>query len=141
MKATIILAALLAVPIVAREQGRAPTSPVPRPAPFRIVEATIPEMQAAMAAKRLTSRELVTQYLVRIAMYEHRLHASYVEHTRDLPQRKPYWRELDDDDPRRAFVRGLAELLAPQWLGLEVIGEESHRSGVLAFEDVGHVGE
>src|SRR5207248_4765548 len=26
-------------------------------------------------------------------------------------------------------------------LGLEVIGEESHRSGVLPFEDVGHVGD
>src|SRR5262245_8991340 len=42
---------------------------------FRIVEATIPEMQKAMADKRLTSRELVTQYLVRIAMYEDRLNA------------------------------------------------------------------
>jgi amidase len=42
---------------------------------FRIVEATIPEMQKAMAEKRLTSRELVTQYLVRIAIYEDRLNA------------------------------------------------------------------
>jgi len=42
---------------------------------FRIVEATIPEMQKAMADKRLTSRELVTQYLVRMATYEDRLNA------------------------------------------------------------------
>jgi amidase len=44
--------------------------------PFRIVEATIPEMQKAMTEKRLTSRELVTQYLVRIAIYEDRLNAA-----------------------------------------------------------------
>jgi len=43
---------------------------------FRIVEATIPEMQAAMKDGRLTSRALVAQYLVRLAMYEHTLHAA-----------------------------------------------------------------
>ena len=43
---------------------------------FNVVEATIPEMQAAMAAGKLTSHELVTQYLVRIAMYEDLLHAA-----------------------------------------------------------------
>src|SRR5262245_16254933 len=43
---------------------------------FRIVEATIPEMQKAMAEKRLTSRQLVTQYLVRIAIYEDRVNAA-----------------------------------------------------------------
>ena len=42
---------------------------------FTVVEATIPEMQAAMKEGRLTSRELVTQYLVRIATYEDRLNA------------------------------------------------------------------
>jgi amidase len=46
------------------------------PASFRIVEATIPEMQAAMADGRLTSRELVTRYLIRLAMYEDRLNAA-----------------------------------------------------------------
>src|SRR5215471_1610825 len=45
-------------------------------APFNVVEATIPDMQKAMAEKRLTSRELVTQYLVRIAMYEDRVNAA-----------------------------------------------------------------
>jgi amidase len=43
---------------------------------FRLVEAGIPEMQAAMTSGRLTSRELVTQYLVRLAMYEDRLNAA-----------------------------------------------------------------
>jgi amidase len=45
-----------------------------RPA-FTVVEATIPEIQAALASKRTTSRELVTQYLVRIAMYDRVLHS------------------------------------------------------------------
>ena len=44
--------------------------------PFIVVEATIPEMRAAMEQGRLTSRELVRQYLIRIATYEDRLHAA-----------------------------------------------------------------
>jgi amidase len=43
--------------------------------PFTVVEATIPEMRAAMEQKRVTSRDLVTQYLTRIALYENKLHA------------------------------------------------------------------
>ncbi|HEX8409587.1 MAG TPA: amidase family protein [Thermoanaerobaculia bacterium] len=42
---------------------------------FSVVEATIPEMQAALREKRVTSRELVLQSLVRIATYEDRLNA------------------------------------------------------------------
>ncbi len=44
--------------------------------PFTVVEATIPEMRAALEQKRVTSRELVTQYLIRIATYEDLLHAA-----------------------------------------------------------------
>jgi amidase len=43
--------------------------------PFSVVEATIPEMRAAMEQKRVTSRDLVIQYLTRIALYENKLHA------------------------------------------------------------------
>ena len=43
---------------------------------FRLVEASIPEMRDAMAKGRLTSHELVQQSLIRIAIYEHRLHAA-----------------------------------------------------------------
>ncbi len=42
---------------------------------FSVVEATIPEMQAALREKRVTSRELVQQYLTRIATYDAKLHA------------------------------------------------------------------
>jgi amidase len=43
---------------------------------FTVVEATIPDMKAAMEQGRLTSRELVQQYLIRIATYEDKLHAA-----------------------------------------------------------------
>ena len=42
---------------------------------FNIVEATIPDMQAAMAAGRVTSRDLVAMYMSRIAQYEGMLNA------------------------------------------------------------------
>lgn len=41
--------------------------------PFDVVEATIPETQRAMEEGRLTSRDLVQQYLTRIALYENLL--------------------------------------------------------------------
>ena len=41
-----------------------------------VVEASIPELQAAMESGRTTSRELVIQYLTRIALYEDRLNAA-----------------------------------------------------------------
>jgi amidase len=44
--------------------------------PFNVVEASISDMRAAMEQKRVTSRELVNQYLIRIAIYDHRLHAA-----------------------------------------------------------------
>ena len=52
----------------------AAAKPKPRP-PFSVVEATIPELQAALSERRVTSRELVIQYLSRIALYEDRLNA------------------------------------------------------------------
>jgi amidase len=47
-----------------------------RRTPFSVVEATISEMRAAMEQKRITSRQIVEQYLLRIAIYEDRLHAT-----------------------------------------------------------------
>jgi amidase len=42
---------------------------------FTVADATILEMQAAMKEGRVTSRELVTQYLLRIALYNRKLNA------------------------------------------------------------------
>jgi amidase len=46
-----------------------------RQPPFSVVEANIPQMQAAMKQGRVTSRDLVVQYLSRIALYNRRLNA------------------------------------------------------------------
>ncbi len=42
---------------------------------FSVVEASIQDMQRAMREGRVTSRQLVEQYLIRIALYEERLNA------------------------------------------------------------------
>ena len=47
-----------------------------RPQAFSVVEVGIPEMRAAMEQHRVTSHELVMQYLARIATYEDKLHAA-----------------------------------------------------------------
>jgi amidase len=54
--------------------------------PFNVVEATIPEMQSAMASGQITARELVTQYLVRIGLYEDRLNAALAINPRALEE-------------------------------------------------------
>jgi amidase len=43
---------------------------------FTVVDAGIADMRTAMEEGRTNSRQLVAQYLVRIAMYEHRVHAA-----------------------------------------------------------------
>lgn len=44
--------------------------------PFNVVEATISDMRTALEQKRTTSRDLVAQDLIRIAIYDHRLHSA-----------------------------------------------------------------
>ena len=53
-----------------------PATPPAPTAPFSVVEASIPEMQAAMRDGRATSRALVTQYLTRIGLYEDALNVA-----------------------------------------------------------------
>src|SRR5262249_37831102 len=52
------------------------TAPAAARKPFSVVEATIPQMRTAMEQGRVTSKEIVRQYLVRLATYEDRLHAA-----------------------------------------------------------------
>src|SRR5882762_185805 len=68
---------------------------------FTVVEATIPEMQKAMQQKRVTSRELVTQYLNRIALYEDKLHAAITVNPNALKEA-----EERDRERARGKVRG-----------------------------------
>jgi amidase len=53
---------------------RAP--PTSRPEPFSVVEASIADMRKALEEGRTTSREIVQQYLTRIALYEDRFNAT-----------------------------------------------------------------
>ena len=59
-------------------------APAVHAAEFSVVEASISEMQAALRDGRVTSRDLVTQYLVRIAMYENTLNATIAVNSKAL---------------------------------------------------------
>jgi amidase len=52
-----------------------PAAVTAQQARFDVAEATIPQMQAALTAGRVTSHELVLLYLARIATYDHMLNA------------------------------------------------------------------
>src|SRR3954464_3069645 len=73
----------------------------PKPAPFNVVEASISDMQAALKDGRVTSHELVQQYLIRIATYEDKLHAAITVNPNAL-------KEADERDRERAAgkIRG-----------------------------------
>ncbi len=68
---------------------------------FSVFEASIPEMQAALKAGRVTSRQIVQQYLTRIALYEDKLNAAITINPKALE-------EADERDRERAQgkVRG-----------------------------------
>ncbi len=84
----------------ARSRGPAVKAAIPA-APFSIVEATIPDMQAAMAEGRATSRELVTQSLLRIATYEETINAVITVNPRALAEA-----DARDRERREGKVRG-----------------------------------
>ena len=65
---------------------------------FTVVEASIDEMRLAMEQGRTTSRDIVTQSLVRIATYEDRLHAAITINPRALA-------EADERDRERRAGR------------------------------------
>jgi amidase len=68
------LAGLLVLAAVSACNTSAPPLNAPG-SPFSVVEATIPDMQKAMQEGRVTSRQIVEQYLVRIALYNDKLNA------------------------------------------------------------------
>ena len=55
-------------------------------APFSVVEASIPDMQAALKSGRVSSRALVQQYLARLAAYEDKFHAALAVNPRALEE-------------------------------------------------------
>ena len=78
----ILAAALLAAPLYqapARAENPAPPAAAvaeSTAAAFSVVEASFADMQTAMASGKITSREIVAQYLARIEKYEDRLRAT-----------------------------------------------------------------
>ena len=99
--AVVLTTAVLAAPATnAAAQKARPEPPTP-PKAFNVVEATIPEMRLAMEQKRTTSREIVLQYLTRIALYEDQLNAV-------ITVNKDALKEADERDRERAAgkIRG-----------------------------------
>ena len=72
-----------------------------QPQTFTVVEATIPEMQQALTEGKITSRELVLQHLVRIAIYEDRLNAVITVNPRVLEEA-----DARDRERKAGNVRG-----------------------------------
>jgi len=70
--ATLLASATLAT----HAQTKATNVSAPASKSFTVVEATIADMRTAMEQGRVTSRQLVQQYLMRIGTYEDRLHAA-----------------------------------------------------------------
>src|SRR5438105_8615587 len=91
-KSLAIVVVLLALTVNAKEQKQTP---------FNVVESSISDMQAALKSGRVTSHELVQQYLTRIATYEDKLHAAITVNPNAL-------KEADDRDRERAAgkIRG-----------------------------------
>lgn len=76
------------------------TAPATAEPPFSVVEATIPQMRAAMEQGRVTSRELVSQCLMRIATYEENLNAVIAVNPRALAEADARDRERRDGKVR-----------------------------------------
>jgi amidase len=69
--------------------------------PFSVVEATISEMLTAMEEHRITSKEIVMQYLARFAIYEDKLRAALTVNPKALEQA-----EALDQERARGMIRG-----------------------------------
>src|SRR3954467_2291574 len=103
MKPMMLAAAAFAVVALttAAAQTKKTTTAVATKRPFTVVEATIPEMRTAMEQGRVTSKELVQQYLMRIATYEDRLHAAITVNPRAVEEA-----EARDRERAQGRVRG-----------------------------------
>jgi amidase len=95
-----LLLLLLAATVFSQSQSKR-TSAKPRARAFTVVEASIPEMQAAMRTGRVTSKQLVLEYLVRIATYEDKLHAAITVNPKALQEA-----EQLDRERARGKIRG-----------------------------------
>ena len=95
-----LLTAWVAAPTLglARQSGADARPARPAAASVSVVNATIVELRTALEQRRVTSREIVTQYLTRIAFYEDSLHAALAVNRRALE-------EADERDRERRAGR------------------------------------
>ena len=77
-----------------------PQAPAPA-APFSVVETSIADMRTAMEQGRVTSRAIVEQYLMRIALYEDRINATLTVNPKALEEA-----DQRDAERRQGKVRG-----------------------------------
>jgi amidase len=102
MRQALLLLFLLTIPVFLPGQGEHKSANFRiSQAPFSVVEASIPQMQAAMKQGRVTSRDLVLQYLTRIALYNRNLNGIITVNRNALQQAE----ELDRERAR-GKVRG-----------------------------------
>ena len=99
----LVAAACAAVTLTIAAQTKPTTTTTTPRKGFTVVEATIPEMRGALEQGRVTSREIVRQYLTRIALYEDKLHAAITINPRALE-------EADARDRDRAAGRIMGPL-------------------------------
>src|SRR5262252_2972508 len=75
MKSVAFAIGVVATSVAVIAQTKKPAAPATTK-PFSVVEATISQMKAALEQRRVTSKDIVRQYLMRIATYEDQLHAA-----------------------------------------------------------------
>lgn len=97
---TLAAAMVVATTLSAQTQGPKRTTPPPV-LPFSVVEASIADMRLALEQGRVTSRELVQQSLLRIALYEETLNAVISVNPKALAEA-----DVRDRERREGKVRG-----------------------------------
>ncbi len=87
MKSTALFCAVILVAaVLVSGQSRTPTASGSAAGSFKVTEVSLAELQRALAAKRTTSHEIVAQYLIRLALYEHVVHAAIAVNPHALEQ-------------------------------------------------------
>src|ERR1700683_5538498 len=100
MKATVSLCLAAAVTCIVGfgQNNNSPRGTSSAQTSFSVVETDIPTMRSALERGTITSHELVTQYMIRIAIYEHKLNAV-------MPVNPNALKEADERDRERPQAR------------------------------------
>src|SRR5262249_29976907 len=99
----VAIAVFIAAAAVVQAQHASAPAPRPpaRPKKFTVVETSISDMRKAMAAGRVTSHQIVAEYLERFALYEDTLHAALAVNRNALAEA-----DALDRERRAGHIRG-----------------------------------